>query len=145
MRSVVYIVTSMMSYLCSGRATMAGYPTYVPVERAWQVVLPMFWLSNSDMLSNVSVERLSQVIQSMFQLSKQKGSFQGIDTIDVCNFGDFSFCSHLTHMIFCVLTIQNSSLIPQKVILWVPVILSKYLKKKIFRCCVIFLYNFCIF
>ena len=37
-----------------------------------------------------------------FQLTEQKGSFQGIDTIDVCNFGDFSFCSHLTHMNECV-------------------------------------------
>ena len=32
-----------------------------------------------------------------FQMSEQKGSFQGIDTIDVCSVGDFSFCSHLTH------------------------------------------------
>ena len=36
-----------------------------------------------------------------FQMSEQRGCFQGIDTIDVCNFGDFSFCSHLTHVNEC--------------------------------------------
>ena len=30
-----------------------------------------------------------------YQMHEQKGSFQGIDTCDICNFGDFSFMSIL--------------------------------------------------